>query len=141
VPAQFVSARELERARRRGERLVPDPPEQDGPWLDVKSAEVLVSLFGRLSVRPGIRLVTYSARGGSGGNGWTFAIPVGARAPGAEELATGPDGFAPEPPPGALPHFMHRRRIRRARPSTTIRSLQSSRWGCRTRCGAGGFVF
>ena len=102
---QFVSARELERARRRGARLIAEPPERDGWWLDEQSAGSIVPLFGRLRLRPGFRLVTYGSRGGIGGTGWTFAIPAEAEAPALEELVIG-DRFQPKPPPGALAHFM-----------------------------------
>lgn len=102
--AEFVSARQLERARRRGARLVGDPPDREGWSLDEKSAERVLSLFGRLRLAPAFRLVTYASRGGIGGTGWTFAVPAHAVAP-VEDLVV-PDQFQPKPPPGALAHFM-----------------------------------
>lgn len=102
---QLVSARQLERARRRAERLIGEFPERDGWWLDEKSAGLLVDQFARVRIRPGFRLVTYASRGGIGGTGWTFAIPVGTKAPAVEDLIAA-DRFEPATPAGALPHFM-----------------------------------
>ncbi len=102
---EFVSARQLERARRRGARLVGDPPEREGWWLDEKSAELVLSLFGRLRVSPAFRLVTSVSRDGIGGTGWTFAIPAGAAAAPLEDLVVA-EQFQPKAPPGALGHFM-----------------------------------
>ena len=102
---QTVSPRELERTRRRAAKLAERLSPEEGWIVDTATAAKVVSLFPRLSVRPGLSLVTVAARAGIGGNGWTFAIPDGFEVPSAGDLERS-GLFPPERPRGAFAHVM-----------------------------------
>jgi hypothetical protein len=102
---QSVSPRELERTRRKVATLAERLSPEEGWIVDTATGAKVVSLFPRLSVRPGLRLVTVAARAGIGGNGWTFAIPKGFEVPFPDDLERAA-AFPPEPPRGAFAHVM-----------------------------------
>jgi len=102
---QRVSPRELERVRRRVATIGQDLSPEEGWNIDTSVAESIVGMFSRLSVREGLRLVTIAARGGIGGNGWTYALPAQSPVPTALQLEV-MDSFPPAPPNNALEHVM-----------------------------------
>jgi hypothetical protein len=100
-----VSARELERKRRRVARISAGLGPESGWIVDGEVAASIVPAFGHLKLRDGFRLVTFVYRDSTGGNGWTFAFPQGATTPTSFEVQA-KDEFPPSRPPGSLPDFM-----------------------------------
>lgn len=101
----IVPPRELERVRHQAAVHARDMSPEDGWRVDAVTAGEIVALFPRLSVRAGLQLVTFAARCGAGGNGWTFALPESTALPAADDLDR-VSRFPPQRPAGALAHAM-----------------------------------
>jgi hypothetical protein len=101
----IVSARELERKRRRVAAISRGFGPESGWMVDTETAERIVSVFPHVNVRDGFRLATVVTRQSSGGNGWTFALPEEVAPPSPVRVAA-EDRFPPSRPSGALPDLM-----------------------------------